>query len=213
MRDEAEHKRDSEAVGFGERRCRDAEGVTLELVYETHSTTVDNELGVATGWLPGELSEQGREQARALGGRRRDDGIAAVYTSDLRRAVETAEIAFDGSRIPVHHDARLRECDYGELNGASVERVAAVRRRHVDEPFPGGESYRQVVERTRAFLADVVAVHDGERIVVIAHSANRWALDHLVEGMPLEEVVDAPFAWQEGWVYLVNASSSSSDIE
>jgi broad specificity phosphatase PhoE len=99
------------------------------------------------------------------------------------------------------------------LNGASVERVAAVRRRCVDEPFPGGESYRQVVERTLAFLADVVAVHDGERIVVIAHSANRWALDHLVNGSPLEELVDAPFAWQEGWVYLVNASSSSSDIE
>jgi broad specificity phosphatase PhoE len=187
--------------------------MAVELVYETHSITVDNERGIATGWLPGELSELGREQARALGERRRDDGIAAVYTSDLRRAVETAEIAFDGSGIPVRHDARLRECDYGELNGASVEQVTAVRRRHVDEPFPGGESYRQVVERTRAFLDDVVAVHDGERIVAIAHSANHWALDHLVNGAPLEELLDAPFAWQEGWAYLVNASSSASDIE
>ena len=52
----------------------------------------------------------------------------------------------------MHHDPRLRECDYGELNGAPVDDVAAVRRRHIDEPFPGGESYRQVVERTRAFL-------------------------------------------------------------
>jgi broad specificity phosphatase PhoE len=187
--------------------------MAVELVYETHSTSVDNERGIATGWLPGELSELGREQARALGERRRDDGIAAVYASDLRRAVETAELAFDGSGIPVHHDARLRECDYGELNGASVEQVTAVRRRHVDEPFPGGESYRRVVERTRAFLDDLVARHDGERIVVIAHSANRWALDHLVNGAPLEELVAAPFGWQEGWLYLVNASSSASDIE
>jgi broad specificity phosphatase PhoE len=187
--------------------------MAVELVYETHSTSVDNERGIATGWLPGELSELGREQARALGERRRDDGIAAVYASDLRRAVETAEIAFAGSGIPVHHDARLRECDYGQLNGASVEQVTAVRRRHVDEPFPGGESYRQVVERTTAFLDDVVAAHDGERIVVVAHSANRWALDHLVNGAPLEELVDAPFAWQPGWFYLVNASSSASDIE
>ncbi len=185
----------------------------VELVYETHSTTVDNERGVATGWRPGQLSELGREQARALGGRRPTDGIAAVYVSDLRRAVETAEIAFVGSGIPVHHDARLRECDYGELNGATVEEVTAVRRRHVDEPFPGGESYRQVVDRTRAFLDDVADRHDGERIVVIAHSANRWALDHLVHGNPLEELVDAPFDWQEGWVYLVNASSSASAIE
>ena len=72
-----------------------------------------------------------------------------------------------------------------------------------------------MVERTRAFLGEVVARHDGERIVVIAHSANRWALDHLVDGAPLEELVDAPFAWQEGWLYVVsaNASSSASDIE
>jgi broad specificity phosphatase PhoE len=186
--------------------------MALELVYETHSTTLDNERGLATGWLPGELSEAGREQARAVGRRRRNDGIAAVYASDLRRAVETAEIAFSGSGIPVHHDDRLRECDYGELNGAPVEQLALVRRRHVDLPFPGGESYRQVVERTRAFLNDVAARHDGERIVVIAHSANRWALDHLVNGALLAELVDAPFAWQEGWLYVVNASSSSADI-
>jgi broad specificity phosphatase PhoE len=185
----------------------------VELVYETHSTSVDNEEGIATGWLPGELSERGREEARALGDRRRDRCVAAVYASDLRRAVETAEIAFEGSGIPVRHDARLRECDYGELNGASVEQVTAVRRQHIDLPFPGGESYRQVVDRTRAFLDEVVARHDGARIVVIAHSANRWALDHLVNGVPLDELVEAPFMWQPGWTYLVNASSSASVIE
>ena len=186
--------------------------MAVELVYETHSTSVDNERGIATGWLNGMLSTTGREQARALGRRRADDGIAAVYTSDLGRAVETAAIAFRNSGIPVHHDARLRECNYGELNGASVEEVTAVRHLHVDEPFPGGESYRQVVERTRDFFRDVTARHDGERIVVIAHSANLWALGHLVDGTPLEELVAAPFLWRDGWLYVVNASSSASDI-
>jgi broad specificity phosphatase PhoE len=185
----------------------------VELVYETHSTSVDNERGIATGWLNGMLSTTGREQARALGRRRADDGIAAVYSSDLGRAVETAAIAFRNTGIPVHHDARLRECNYGDLNGAPVEEVTAVRHLHVDEPFPGGESYRGVVERTRDFLGDVTARHDGERIVVIAHSANRWALDYLVGGTPLEELVAAPFLWRDGWTYLVNASSSASDIE
>ena len=189
--------------------------MAVEIVYETHSTSVDNERGIATGWLDGELSARGREQARELGRRRRHDGISAVYASDLGRAVETAEIAFAGTDIPVRYDPRLRECDYGDLNGAPVDEVAAVRRRHVDEPFPRGESYRQVVERTRAFLDDVAGRHDRERIVVIAHSANRWALDHLVDGAPLEELVDAPFQWQEGWLYVLsaNASRSASDIE
>jgi broad specificity phosphatase PhoE len=114
--------------------------MAVEVVYETHSTSVDNERGIATGWLDGELSEWGREQASELGRRRRDDGIATVYASDLGRAVETARIAFGGTGIAVHHDARLRECDYGELNGATVDAVMAVRRRHVDEPFPGARA-------------------------------------------------------------------------
>jgi broad specificity phosphatase PhoE len=56
-------------------------------------TSEDNETGIATGWLPGRLSDIGRQQARELGARRRADRPVAVFTSDLSRAVETAEIA------------------------------------------------------------------------------------------------------------------------
>ena len=70
--------------------------MSIEIVFETHSTTEDNEAGRATGWLPGRLSQQGKAQARELGRRRAQGGIAAVFCSDLRRAVQTAELAFDG---------------------------------------------------------------------------------------------------------------------
>jgi broad specificity phosphatase PhoE len=175
--------------------------MAIELVYETHSTTIDNETGVATGWLDGQLSEKGRAQAAELGERRRDDGLTAVFTSDLGRSVETAEVAFEGSELPVHHDWRLRECNYGELNGAPAADIEAERGQRIDVPFPGGESYRQVVERTRSFLNELFPEREGERILLIAHSANRWALQHLLLGLPLEEVVQAPFDWQEGWEY------------
>lgn len=173
----------------------------ITLIYETHSTTTDNEAGIATGWLEGRLSQVGRQNAKALGDRRRDDGIATVYTSDLARAVETAHIAFSGSGIPVIEDPRLRECDYGELNGRPVSEIEAERLRRIDEPFPGGESYRDVVERTLSFLAELPEQLDGARVLLIAHSANRWALEQLLEGRDLRESVAAPFAWQEGWLY------------
>jgi len=180
--------------------------MAVELVYETHSISVDNERGIATGWLPGELSERGRRLARALGERRRDDGIACVFTSDLRRAVETVEIAFDGSGVEIRQDARLRECDYGRLNGAPVDELEP-RRRFVEESYPGGESYRDCVERMSRFLDEVAAEFDERRVLVIAHSAQRWALRHELEGVPLEELVDAPFEWQEGWEYLLPAAA------
>ena len=179
----------------------------IELVYETHSITVDNETGLATGWLPGRLSETGRELALALGKRRRDDGLAAVVTSDLARAVETAEIAFEGSGVPVREDWRLRECNYGELNGRPVAEIDAEKLRRIDEPFPGGESYRDVVDRTKDFLDDLSPEFDDARVLLIAHSANRWALEHLLNGTALEELVVAPFEWQEGWSYRVDFST------
>ncbi|MEV0840359.1 histidine phosphatase family protein [Actinocatenispora sera] len=85
----------------------------VEIVFETHALTEDNERGIATGWLPGRLSDRGRSNAADLGRRRRDDGIAAVFTSDLRRAADTARIAFGDSDIPILADWRLRECDFG----------------------------------------------------------------------------------------------------
>ena len=114
--------------------------MAIELVFETHCTTVDNEQGRATGWLPGRLSEQGRPQARQLGRRRGGDRINAIFSSDLARAAETASVAFAGTMIPVLHDWRLRECDYGQRNGMPVTALHAGRREHLDQPYPGGEA-------------------------------------------------------------------------
>lgn len=175
--------------------------MTVEIIYETHSTTVDNEAGLATGWLPGRLSDSGREQARELGERRRRNDIAVVLVSDLARAMETAEIAFGDSGLAIEQDARLRECNYGVLNGMAVTRLAAERYRHIDEPWPGGQSYREVVAQMREFLLDLAAIRDGSTVVVIAHSANKWTLDHLLHGTSLEDRVDSPFDWRPGWHY------------
>jgi broad specificity phosphatase PhoE len=167
------------------------------VVFETHATSEDNEAGIATGWLPGRLSPAGREQARALGERRRGDGIDAVFSSDLARAVETAELAFGGSGIPVFLDWRLRECDYGELNGAPRSVLDEQRLARVDEPWPGGESWSQAAARVGRALDDLP---DG-RVVVIGHVATRWALEQRVLGRPLAELAAEEFAWQPGWEY------------
>ena len=80
-------------------------------------------------------------------------------------------------------------------------RLERERPRRVARAFPGGESYEDVVARVASFLDDLRASWDGERVLVIGHTATRWALDHLLKGEPLEELVRAPFAWREGWEY------------
>ena len=175
--------------------------MSVEIVYETHSIAEDNERGVAMGWMPGRLSTAGRSLAREMGERRGDDGLAAVFTSDLRRAVETVELAFGGTGPPVLCDWRLRECDYGELNGAPAAEVHGNRRRYLDRPYPGGESWRQAIARVGGAFGDLPTRWDGARVLVVGHVATRWALDHLVRRRPLEDLATEDFAWQPGWEY------------
>lgn len=182
--------------------------MSVEIIFEAHSTSVDNEAGIASGWRDVSLSDVGRQQAKELGERRRGDPIDAVFCSDLRRAVETAEIAF-GSRITIRRDRRLREYDYGEMTGAPVARIHAERSNRVETPFPHGESLREVVVRVRSFLDDLVREWDGIRIMVIGHSATRLALDHLLGGIPLQEAASHPFTWQPvppSWRYVIETA-------
>jgi alpha-ribazole phosphatase/probable phosphoglycerate mutase len=173
----------------------------VALVFETHALTTDNERGIATGWLGGVLSQRGRVLAAELGARRGHDGIDVVLCSDLARAVDTAEIAFAQRSISVRLDWRLREIDYGDLNGAPADVVARERVRRVDVPFPGGESYREATARVRALLDELVTHGRDSRVLLVGHTATRWALDHVLDGTPLEDIVVAPFDWREGWEY------------
>ncbi|MGN6333400.1 MAG: histidine phosphatase family protein [Motilibacteraceae bacterium] len=174
----------------------------IEIVFETHQTSEDNERGIATGWLPGRLSALGREQARELGERRRREPLAAVFTSDLARAVETVQIAFAGVDVPVLQDWRLRECDYGSLNGTPADELHRSRREHLDLPYPGGESWRQATDRVGWFLRDVAGRWSGgDRVLVVGHVATRWGLDRHLRAIPLEQAVSEHFDWQPGWEY------------
>ena len=176
--------------------------MATELIFETHSWSDDNERGVASGWNPSRLSERGRRLATELGHRRQANGIAVAFSSDLRRAVETAEIALGPSEVAVLLDWRLRECDYGTLNGQPAADLHRDRWRYLDTAYPGGESWRQAIHRVGRFLTDL-PLRWAARVLVIGHVATRWAFDHLLEGMALEDLMTADFGWREGWEYRI----------
>jgi 2,3-bisphosphoglycerate-dependent phosphoglycerate mutase len=124
-----------------------------------------------------------------------------VFSSDLRRAVETVEIAVAGTAVPVLLDWRLRECDYGELNGARRELVVADRLARLTAAYPGGESWQQAVDRVAGFLDDLPSRWAGARVLVVGHVATHVALDHRLHGTSLEELLAADFDWRPGWEY------------
>lgn len=175
--------------------------MTIEIVFETHSWSEDNERGIASGWHQGALSSKGRRLAVELGTRRHHDAIEVVFTSDLRRAVETVEIAFAGSSLPVLHDWRLRECDYGVRNGMSAIELHQERGTHLVDPYPEGESWEEAVDRVGSFLRDLATSRRWRRVLLVGHVATRWGLQHHLDGRAIEDLVAEGFEWQLGWEY------------
>ncbi|HEY6054466.1 MAG TPA: histidine phosphatase family protein [Gaiellaceae bacterium] len=121
------------------------------------------------------LNEAGRRQSERLAETLLADPPAAVYSSDLRRARETAEIVARRLDLPVQTDPRLREVDVGEWSGltlAEVERLypEGMRRREAGGTgWERGETYEAMGERVVAALQEIAAAHDGGRVLVVTH--------------------------------------------
>jgi alpha-ribazole phosphatase/probable phosphoglycerate mutase len=182
--------------------------VVVSIVFETHSWSEDNETGRASGWNHSRLSPKGRALAAELGDRRRNDSIAAVFTSDLGRAVETADIAFADTDVPILHDWRLRECNYGTGNGMPATELHRDRSAYLGRPYPGGESWSQAINRVAWFLRDLRLSYDQSRVLVIGHVATRWGLQHHLDGRPLVDLMAEGFEWQLGWEYQTTTDDS-----
>jgi len=131
-----------------------------------HGETDDNRPPVRIqGRRDVELNDAGRDQARALGARVAAEGIAALYSSSLSRARETAEIVGAQLSLQPVADERLVESDRGEWEGLTWEEVAerdpagyaAWLGADPSFRFPGGESLAEQLARVEAALADVAA--------------------------------------------------------
>jgi len=170
------------------------------IIFEPHSTTKDNEAGTAAGWYDVELSDLGISQAKQMGKRYHGQHFDAIFCSDLQRSYKTAELAF-GNKYPIITDARLRECNYGDLNRAPKKEIEAMKAEAVEIPFPNGESYRDTSARMKAFLQDLLKGYDGKTVLVIGHRATQYGLEEHIKGLELADIVVAPWQWQPGWGY------------
>jgi len=130
----------------------------------------------------GSLTTLGREQALALGERLRSERVAAVMSSELSRAVQTAEIAAAVLGLPVRVRERLHEFPAGDLVGRppDVEWMSGLARSWVsgdlDVGVPGGETGRETADRVLGVLDDVADEYRGETVLVVTHAGVILAL-------------------------------------
>ncbi len=178
--------------------------MAVKIIYFVHGTTTDNAEHKSTGWIPGELTEKGIQQSLDLKDQIDMDSIDLVISSDLKRAVDSADYTFKGTK-EILHDARIRECNYGDLNGKDTSLVKY--EDHIVDPFPNGESLQNVEARVKEFCRYLIDNFDGKTVALVAHKAPQLALEVITKGISWNEAIEKDWrkikAWQPGWEYLV----------
>src|SRR5256885_9526342 len=137
-----------------------------------HGETAWNVDGRIQGQLDVPLNDTGRWQVHRLALAIADEGISAIYSSDLLRALETAQAVARGCDRPITTDVGLRERGFGVFEGLSYDEInqrwpeQALRWRQRDPDFgaEGGETLREFSQRAVATVARLAALHPGETI-------------------------------------------------
>ena len=178
--------------------------MAVKVIYFVHGTTTDNIDHKSTGWIPGELSEKGIQQSIVLKDQINLDEIDLVISSDLKRAIDSANYTFKGLK-KIYHDERIRECNYGDLNGQNSSLV--VYEEHIEVPFPNGESLKDVEKRIDDFCKYLKENYDGKTIAVVAHKAPQLAFEVITKGITWKEAIEKDWRktknWQPGWEYII----------
>ncbi|MEI6803492.1 MAG: histidine phosphatase family protein [Burkholderiales bacterium] len=148
-----------------------------------HGETDWNRLGILQGWFDVPLNTLGRQQAQALATSLTAAGFAALWTSPLARAAETAQIVASHLALPAPraHEG-LRERNFGAIQGIPKSELAELNpvlleqilRRNPAAEFVGGESMDDFAERVLDAITAIGAEHRGQKVLAVTHG---WVLD------------------------------------
>lgn len=172
--------------------------MATELLVVRHGETEWNATGRIQGHLDVGLNVRGRLQAEAVAERLAGETFSALYSSDLKRSIETAEAIGTTTGHQMILDARLREWDLGVLAGlirteAEAQFPEAYRiyvEGIVDAVVQEGESIRKRYERTTDGLESIAMAHNSERVVVVTHGGALDDFYRQAKGMTLEAEKD-----------------------
>jgi probable phosphoglycerate mutase len=176
--------------------------MNTELILIRHGETAWNRERRMQGQTDTPLSDTGRAQADAVGRRLARHPFAALYSSDLSRAWETAA-AIARAHVQGHDIRRepaLRERTFGVFEGLTYDEMAQrypdeharFSARDPDYAVPGGESPRQFFERSLACLEAIARAHEGESVVVVTHGLVLDTLHRAARNLTLQAKREAP---------------------
>ncbi len=197
-----------------------------------HGETEWNITMKAQGHIDVPLSDHGRRQADFLGKRLAVEKFDGFYASDLTRAIETAKIISKHHNLELEALPELRELDFGDWEGMTIEEVAALfeddLKRWWENPLsvriPGGETVGEMAQRCLGALKQIVSRHTGGNVLIVSHGGPIRAITASILEMDLNKywrlrmdnaclsIIDFP-EWEKGILMLFNDCSHLTFID
>jgi alpha-ribazole phosphatase len=171
------------------------------------------------------LNEKGFEQARSLVGQLDGRSFAAIFSSDLMRARQTAEHIAKDLGLTVQIEPRLREINQGEWEGVLVDdikaRYAEIWSQRTMDPAnvrpPGGETVREVAERVSAALDDISRLFPNGQVLIVSHGLSIATAICRDKGIPVGQAYtvipeNVQPVWME-WKLDAKPASDSEEVD
>ena len=157
----------------------------MKFLFVRHGKTHFNEINLTQGWCDSPLSKLGIKQVENMSLQLKDYSINKAYTSPLGRAVETSEIILQGHNIAPIYDKRLKEVNFGILEGINTQLVKKLHVETTDwmdtlemdyRPYKG-EDLHDVIDKHIEFLNDIIASSkEDDTVLIVGHGCSLYGL-------------------------------------
>lgn len=166
-----------------------------------HGQSQSNINGTFTGHMDSPLTELGHKQAKNTAEYLKSYPISAIYSSDLSRAMQTAEPVAEMHGLTIYPDSRLREICGGDWEGRTGAEISLLYpdnyelwKTDVYSCRPdGGESIAEVDARTESFMRELLSKHKNECVAIFTHALAARALSYQWFDLPIEKIRDVPW--------------------
>lgn len=194
------------------------------LVLIRHGQSLWNLENRFTGWIDVPLTNQGQDEAKAAGEKLRGLKLDVAYTSGLKRAQNTLDIALAAIplELPIISDVALNERHYGDLSGLNKDDTRArygdeqvhIWRRSFDVPPPNGESLKDTAARTLPFFDRAIMgdIRQGKNVLVVAHGNSNRSIVMSLEKLTPEEILSLELATGVPRVYDLNTDGTINSV-
>jgi broad specificity phosphatase PhoE len=160
-----------------------------------HGEAISNRDGIISCWpekKKNPLTERGKKEVRKIIAKLKKEKIDLIFSSDVLRCKETAQMATERLGLKVNFDKRLREVNVGIFNGRPIEEWNDYFKNWVEKftkRAPGVENRRDIKERIVDFIKDIDKKYKGKNILIVSHEGPLIILQGAIKGFSEEEMI------------------------